>query len=236
MKGIAIHLKKKPLLMWTERVLLAVAICCLGSWAYAWIDSAYYQYRENKILDESLSRQQQPSPEAPPARQPSAADTDSLDRFQPPPSAVPQEPPRKPLETGALIGRIEIPRLGVSTIVLEGDDSKTLRRGVGHIPDTAPPGSNGNVGLAAHRDTFFRALKDIRKDDIIRLRTLDGSYKYRVEWTEIVDPEDTQVLADTGLPELTLVTCYPFYYVGSAPNRFIVHAQRVEDGATAVAP
>jgi sortase A len=232
MKSLAIHLKKKPLLVWTERVLLAVAICCLGSWAYAWIDSTYYQYRENQILDESLSQQ---PPEAPPAQRPSAADTDSLDRFQPPPAA-PQGPPRKALEMGALVGRIEIPRLGVSAIVLEGDDTRTLRRGVGHIPDTAPPGSNGNVGLAAHRDTFFRALKDIRKNDIIRLRTLDGSYQYRVEWTEIVDPEDTQVLADTGLPELTLVTCYPFYYVGSAPNRFIVHAQRVEDGATATAP
>ena len=232
MKSIAIPpLKKKPLLLWTERVLLVVALCCLGSWAYAWIDSAYYQYRENQILDESLSQQQ--SSEAPPAQQPPAADTDSLDRFQPPPAA---EPPRKPLEAGALVGRIEIPRLGISTIVLEGDDTTTLRRGVGHIPDTAPPGTSGNVGLAAHRDTFFRGLKDIRKNDIIRLRTLDGSYQYRVEWTEIVDPEDTQVLADTGLPELTLVTCYPFYYVGSAPNRFIVHAQRVEDGATAIAP
>jgi sortase A len=228
MKSLATPLKKSTL-RWVERVLLAVAVLCLGSWVYAWIDSAYYQYRENQILDETLSK----APE--PASQSSAAETDSLGSFQPR-SAVPQEPPRKPLAQGELVGRLEIPRLGLSTIVLEGVDSKTLRRGVGHIPETAPPGAGGNVGLAAHRDSFFRGLKDIRKNDIIRLKTLDGSYEYRVEQTEIVTPEDTQVLANTGIPELTLVTCYPFYYVGSAPKRFIVHAQRVEGPPAAAVP
>jgi sortase A len=222
MKSIAIPLKKSTL-RWVEGVLLAVAVLCLGSWVYAWIDSAYYQYRQNQILDESLSK----APEAAAPSHPSAAETDSLGSFQPR-SAPPQEPPPKRLVEGELVGRIEVPRLGISTIVLEGIDSKTLRRGVGHIPETAPPGAGGNVGLAAHRDSFFRGLKDIRKNDIIRLKTLDGTYQYRVEQTEIVTPEDTQVLANTGIPELTLVTCYPFYYVGSAPKRFIVHAQRVE--------
>jgi sortase A len=225
MKSISISVKKKPVLLWLERILLAVAILCLGSWVYSWIDSAYYQYRENKILDESLSQQTQ---EAPPAASSSAAETDSLGSFQPRAVPQPAPPPKPPLEEGALVGRIEVPRLGISTIVLEGVGTKTLRRGVGHIPETAPPGADGNVGLAAHRDSFFRGLKDIRKNDIIRLKTLDGSYRYRVESTEIVTPEDTQVLAYTGIPELTLVTCYPFYYVGSAPNRFIVHAQRVD--------
>src|ERR1700759_4626785 len=194
MKSIAISVKKKPVLLWTERVLLAVALLCLGSWAYSWIDSAYYQYRENKILDESLSQQQ--TQEAPPAASSPASETDSLGSFQPSVAPPPQEPLRKPLAEGELVGRIEIPRLGISTIVLEGVDGKTLRRGVGHIPETAPPGTPGNVGLAAHRDSFFRGLKDIRKNDIIQLKTLEGSYKYRVESTEIVAPEDTQVLAD----------------------------------------
>jgi sortase A len=223
MKSIAIP-SKKPILRWIERALLIVAILCLGSWVYAWVDSAYYQYRENQILDESLSQSQ----EAPPAAQSSASQTDALGSFQLRQDAAAQEPPRKPLAAGELVGRIEIPRLGISTIVLEGVDTKTLRRGVGHIPETAPPGTSGNVGLAAHRDSFFRGLKDIRKNDIIQLKTLEGSYQYRVESTEIVTPEDTQVLANTGIPELTLVTCYPFYYVGSAPKRFIVHAQQVE--------
>jgi len=227
MKSLAIPLKKSTL-RWVERILLAVAILCLGSWVYAWVDSAYYQYQQNQILDESLSK----APE--PASHPSAAETDALGSFQP--RSAPQEPPRKPLVAGELVGRLEIPRLGISTIVLEGVDSRTLRRGVGHIPETATPGAGGNVGLAAHRDSFFRGLKDIRKNDIIRLKTLDGSYQYRVEQTEIVTPEDTQVLADTGIPELTLVTCYPFYYVGSAPKRFIVHAQRVEGPPAAAAP
>jgi len=226
MRSIAISPKKKLALRWLERVLLVLAVLCLGTWLYSWIDSAYYQYRENQILDESLDKAAE-TPAASSPGHPPATDTDSLGSFQP--QAVPrQAPPRKLLEEGELVGRIEIPRLGISTIVLEGVGITTLRRGVGHIPETAPPGTAGNVGLAAHRDSFFRGLKDIRKNDIIRLKTLDGSYQYRVEQTEIVDPEDTQVLADTGLPELTLVTCYPFYYVGSAPKRFIVHAERVE--------
>ena|SRR3982751_2315146 len=221
MKSTAISVKK-PVLLWLERILFGVALVCLGAWLYSWLDSAYYQYRENKLLDESLSQQ------APPAASASAAETDSLGSFQPRAAPQPAPPRKPPLAEGELVGRIEIPRLGISTIVLEGVDTKTLRRGVGHIPETATPGADGNVGLAAHRDSFFRGLKDIRKNDIIRLETLDGSYRYRVESTEIVTPEDTQVLTYTGIPELTLVTCYPFYYVGSAPNRFIVHAQRVE--------
>lgn len=234
MKSITIPLTKRPILRWIERVLLIVAFLCLGSWAYAWIDSAYYQYRENQILDESLSQAPEAAP--PSQSQTSASETDSLGSFQPQ-QPVQEPPPKPPLAEGELVGRVEIPRLGISTIVLEGVDTKTLRRGVGHIPETAQPGVAGNVGLAAHRDSFFRGLKDIRKNDMIRLKTLNGTYQYRVEWTEIVTPEDTQVLADTGVPELTLVTCYPFYYVGSAPKRFIVHAQRVEEtGAEATAP
>ncbi|HEY7216020.1 MAG TPA: class D sortase, partial [Thermoanaerobaculia bacterium] len=147
---------------------------------------------------------------------------DALGSFHGP--AVSQ--PRRPKVEGTLVGRIEIPRVGVSAIVLEGITNKTLRRGVGHIPETSLPGAEGNAGLAGHRDSFFRALKDIRENDLITVKTLDGTFEYRVEWTQIVQPEDTQVLAATGEPVLTLVTCYPFYYVGSAPERFIVRARR----------
>jgi len=214
----------KSRLRWLERALLLVAVLCIGVWAWAWLDSAYTQYRDNQILDEALNT---PQAAAPPAAGSSAAETDSLGSFH---QASAAEPP-KPVEPGALVGRIEIPRLGVSAIVLEGVDSKTLRRGVGHIPETPLPGSGGNVGLAAHRDSFFRGLKDIRKNDIIQVRTLEGDFRYRVEWTQIVKPEDTEVLDDGPVPALTLVTCYPFYYVGSAPKRFIVHANRVAEGA-----
>jgi sortase A len=190
-----------------ERVLLLIGVLCLGYWAYAWIDSRYTQYREGKLLDEA------------------AAETDALGTFREPVAA---SRPRRPAAEGTLVGRIEIPRVGVSAIVLEGTSSKTLRRGVGHISDTSLPGAAGNVGLAGHRDSFFRALQDIREDDLITLKTLEGTYEYHVEWSKIVQPADTQVLADTGEPVLTLVTCYPFYYVGSAPERFIVRARRAD--------
>jgi sortase A len=129
--------------------------------------------------------------------------------------------------TDGLVGRIEIQRLGVSVVVAEGTDESTLRRAVGHIAGTALPGQAGNIGIAAHRDTFFRPLRNIRRDDVITLTTLGGEYRYRVVSTKIVEPDDVAVLNSDGKEILTLVTCYPFYFIGSAPNRFIVRAARV---------
>ena len=126
-----------------------------------------------------------------------------------------------------LIGRLEIPRLNLKVMVREGADESTLRRAVGHIPGTALPGVVGNVALAGHRDTFFRSLRDIRRNDSIDLMTEDGTYRYQVQSTKIVGPRDVGVLAASGGETLTLVTCYPFYYVGSAPKRFIVRATQV---------
>lgn len=126
-----------------------------------------------------------------------------------------------------LLGRLEIPRLKIRVMVREGDNSSTLEHAVGHIPSTALPGDPGNVALAAHRDTYFRPLRFIRKNDKILLSTLDGSYEYAVRSTKIVNPSDVSVLKASAPHELTLVTCYPFYYVGAAPRRFIVHAVQV---------
>jgi sortase A len=95
---------------------------------------------------------------------------------------------------------------------------------VGHIPGTALPGEDGNIVLAAHRDTFFRPLRNIQKGDEIALTTWNGAFRYRVESIQVVGPDDVGVLQPTSLPTLTLVTCYPFYFVGSAPKRFIVRA------------
>lgn len=206
---------------WLERSLLLVAVVCLGAWSWAWLDARYTQYRENRELEETLAAQSS-------AQTSTAADSDALETFRGRKSAPQEEQRLRPRSEGSLVGRIEIPRIGVSAIVLEGVGNKTLRRGVGHIPETALPAADGNVGLAGHRDSFFRELKDIRKNDIITLKTLDGTFQYRVEWTQVVDPEDTHVLTDTGEPALTLVTCYPFYYVGSAPRRFIVRAERID--------
>ena len=136
-----------------------------------------------------------------------------------PPQPVPRTPARS-----ELIGRLEIPRLHLTAMVLEGADSGTLRKAVGHIPGTALPGNTGNVGLAGHRDTFFAMLRDIRQDDAIALETENGTYQYVVESIQIVGPHDVQVLAASNKDALTLVTCYPFFFVGSAPKRFIVRA------------
>ena len=125
------------------------------------------------------------------------------------------------------LGRIEISSIGLEAMILEGADTRTLRRAVGHIPGTPLPGEEGNVALTGHRDTFFRPLRNIRKDDEITLTTLNGSYRYRVDSTEVIEPEDTGVLAGSDKAVLTLVTCYPFYFVGPAPQRFIVRAHMI---------
>ena len=126
----------------------------------------------------------------------------------------------------SLVGRIEIPRIGVKAIILEGATRRTLALAVGHIPGTALPGGNGNAALAGHRDTFFRGLSEIRLGDTILVTTLEGSFEYRVESYRVVGPRDTGVLENLGEPVLTLVTCYPFHYLGPAPERFIVRATR----------
>ena len=128
---------------------------------------------------------------------------------------------------GSPLGRIEIRSIGLGAMIMEGVDGKTLRHAVGHIPGTPPPGYPGNVGLVAHRDTFFRGLRNVQKDDEITLTTLHGSYRYRVDSTQIVGPTDIKVLAATADDFLTLVTCYPFYFVGPAPQRFIVRAHKI---------
>jgi len=119
---------------------------------------------------------------------------------------------------------LRIPKIRLEVAVLPGTDDRTLDRGVGYIEGTARPGTDGNVGIAGHRDGFFRGLKDIAPGDVIDVETTQGRDAYRVERTWVVDPEDVTVLDPTPVRALTLVTCYPFYYIGSAPRRFIVRA------------
>ena len=146
------------------------------------------------------------------------------------PQAVREHAPNvlKPLKTGDLIGRVEIPRLKLSAAVAEGDDDNTLGKAVGHLPDTPLPWQrHGNVALAAHRDGLFRRLEGIRLHDDIRVVTPRGEFHYRVTKTHIVDPDDVWVIAPTDVPSITLITCYPFSFVGNAPRRFIVKAELV---------
>jgi sortase A len=134
---------------------------------------------------------------------------------------------------GFPFARFEIPRLNVNVMVIEGDSDDELSHGAGHVPGTALPGNVGNVGIAAHRDTYFRPLRDIRVGDILVLKTAGTTYEYAVKSTEIVAPDQSEVLNRTKDRQLTLVTCYPFYYIGSAPKRFIVHASEIEEDQTA---
>ena len=135
--------------------------------------------------------------------------------------AVKGLPPR----IGEVVGLLEVPRIGLSSVVLEGDDARTLGRAAGHLPDTPLPGRPGNAAIAAHRDTFFRPLRHIRVGDVVRVMTAEADHEYVVRETRVVRPEDVWVLDPTDRPALTLITCYPFGYVGAAPGRFVVRAE-----------
>jgi sortase A len=187
----------------------AVAVLMLGYCGFVLADTLMFQTRESRLLQHILHDRHVANSET--------VSTTSLTSTHNP----------LPAMFDGLIGRIDIPRLGVSAIVIEGVGTATLRRAVGHIPGTPLPGEPGNVGLSGHRDTFFRPLRNIRRNDIITLTTLLGEYRYRVLTTRIVKPNNVAVLDPSTSQILTLVTCYPFYFVGSAPNRFIVRAERV---------
>lgn len=213
---------RKGSLRLLERALWVVAALGLGWYAFSQLEGDLYQAREEARLDELLASR---APTPPPAttererQERAAARPQELPGEEEPVSAAPPLP-------GDAIGKMAIPRLGLSVVVSAGTDKRTLRRAVGHIPGTALPGEAGNMGLAGHRDRYFRPLKDVRRDDEITLTTPEGTFRYRVEWTEVVESSAVHVLDDTAAPALTLVTCYPFYYVGPAPKRFIVRARQ----------
>lgn len=131
-------------------------------------------------------------------------------------------------ERGQVLGQIEIPRLGIRAIVAEGTDVGTLRRAVGHVASSALPGQPGNCALAGHRDTFFRGLGNVRETDIILVETPESTLTYQVQWSVVVEPRRVDLLDSTDARALTLVTCYPFEFVGRAPRRFVVRALQVD--------
>jgi len=142
------------------------------------------------------------------------------------PSGQPESRPDS-LPVGEPIGTLEIVRVGLSGVVVEGDSDAVLDRAIGHLPDTPLPWNEGNSALAAHRDTIFRPLKGVRLGDVLRLKTPHGDFDYRVNETLIVKPEDVWVLDPTSNSTLTLISCWPFEYIGHAPERFIVRAERI---------
>ena len=217
--------RTKSFLGWSRYLFLVIGALALGYVGFTLLDAKLYQVYETRRFERILK-----------AMEPSAG---SVERLQPPPVSPGlaeadhrrSESLRTAALVGAPLGRIEISTIGLSVMILEGTDAAILRRGVGHIPGTSLPGQEGNVAIAGHRDTFFRPLRKIRQNDEITLTTLNGSYRYRVDSTQVIEPDDTEVLDASNEAILTLVTCYPFSFVGSAPKRFIVRAHRVPPGA-----
>ena len=184
-----------------ERALLAAGLCGVGIWVWSLLRTDLSQRSADRTFEQDLHA---PRPQIPPA-----------------PGAAPVIPP------GGIVGRLSIPRLGLRAMVREGSDADTLNVAVGHIPGTALPGGPGNFAVAGHRDTLFRGLRGIRRGDRIELETQGGKFSYIVAGTRIVEPDAVEVLKAGASPEMTLVTCFPFDYVGSAPHRFIVKASLV---------
>jgi LPXTG-site transpeptidase (sortase) family protein len=189
----------QKLLRWSQRFLLIIGILALGYVSLNLLDARLYQVSAKRSLESQIQLSKEPH----------------------------DAQPKPTLKPGDVLGRLDIPSVGLSVAVLQGTSSRVLRRGPGHIEGTPLPGEPGNSGIAGHRDTFFRELKDIRRDDEIQLQTANGLFRYQVDWVKVVEPNDTTVL-EPSTPEstLTLVTCYPFYFVGSAPNRFVVRAHK----------
>lgn len=221
-------MKRPARLRWLERSLWIAGFALLGWVGFVHADGWLFQARAEASLEQALSRDAPAGLDTLPGE---GDDTGS-------PSASPAS--GLSLALGDPLGRLEIPRLGLSVMVAEGIQASVLRKAVGHLPGTPLPGPSGNVAVAGHRDRHFRPLKDVAPGDEVLLTTPDGTFRYRVEWTRIVDPGDVYVLEATEQPTLTLVTCYPFYYVGNAPERFIVRAHQIgwrpPDGGQVVAP
>jgi sortase A len=178
-----------------------LAINFLGAWLYQTLETRRFVAERNRDAGAMTVESQSKTPMA----------------------ATPTYPP-----AGSPVALMRIPRLGLSTLVLEGAEESELKLGPGHIYGTSLPGDGGNVGIAGHRDTFFRPLRHIRKDDTIQLATREQEYHYQVASTRIVAPEDVQVLHPLEQETLTLVTCYPFDFAGPAPKRFVVRADCVD--------
>jgi sortase A len=189
----------RSILRWTQRLLLITGALALGYVGLTLLDARLYQVSAKRSLESQIHQEK----------------------------GYHESPPNPAVKTGDLLGRLDIPRLGISVAVLQGTSSRTLRLGAGHIEGTPPPGENGNSGIAGHRDTFFRKLKDTRENDEIQLQTATELFHYEVDWVKVVEPNDSTVLEPSTLGStLTLVTCYPFYFVGSAPKRFVVRAHK----------
>lgn len=194
---------------------MLLGLALLGFWARTELDARAYQQAESTRLDALMSRQ--------------ASGLGGIAVREA--ATAPDDPGLFLAAAGRTLGRLEIPRLRITAMVAEGADARTLGRAVGHLTATALPGSPGNCVLAGHRDTFLRGLGKVRVEDTIRIITRERTYVYQVEWTKVVAPKQIDVIEPTPGRCVTLITCYPFRYIGHAPSRFIVRARQVDAGS-----
>ena len=198
--------RRQQSLVWCQYIFLALGLLALGYCAKSFTQAWLYQRWALPQMTKQRSYNAESVPGS--AEQPKKTPSTSLGEMSP-------------------IGRLEISRVHISAVVAEGTSQRVLSRAVGHAIGTALPGQTGNVTLAAHRDTFFRHLGDVRSGDIIELKEPGHEYRYQVRFTAVVGPKDTWVLQPTRKETLTLLTCYPFHVVGPAPDRFVIRARRI---------
>ncbi len=187
---------------WLQRGMILAAAACAAWLFVAWKDATFFQLYARTELRDLVTDTRGPRTGLP-------------------------DPPATLRRVESVIGLLDVPRLAVSVVAVEGDDERTLRVAAGHLPDTPLPWQEGNASFAGHRDTFFRALRALRVGDDLELATTHGTFRYRVTRTLIVAPSDVSVLEPGDATALTLITCYPFTFLGAAPQRFVVHAERV---------
>lgn len=229
--------------VWLERLLWATGLVLLAWVGFVWADGQTYQARAEAKLERAIAEARAaedafeteagdgrlaPLPATLPGEDDGAADSGEGETR---PAAVKaSRSPQPRIGDADVVGKLEVPRLGLSVMVSEGTTARVLRRGAGHLKGTPRPGSAGNAAIAGHRDRHFRPLRDILPGDELVFTGVDGTYRYEVQWTSIVKPDHVEVLKPTDEPALTLVTCYPFSYVGNAPERFIVRARQIDRG------
>jgi sortase A len=207
---------------WIQRGFLMIGLALVGFVGAAWLEGYFQSRAALNAFDDPQSGLAQPDE--------NAANREELRDREP--AALNETSKPAPSKVSATLAVLEIPKIRLTAPVLDGTDSFTLNHGVGRIPGAARPGEKGNVALAGHRDSYFRGLKDLKEGDPILLKTHAGVDAYAVDQLRIVAPQDLSVLQATESPTLTLVTCYPFYFVGSAPKRFVVTAHLMRGSAT----
>lgn len=240
--------RHERVLRWVERLLIVVGLAGVGWYGFSTMEAAQFQRAQTAAFERAIAQAQQqadvrltpsrPTDAVPAATAATSTGAPEGDAAAGAPAAVGTArdgstaafPARRPAFVPThprMIGMLEIPRLKLSTTVLTGDDDKTLKVSAGHLPDTPRPWESGNSAIAAHRDSHFRPLRHVKVGDLVRMRTVHGDLDYKVSRIRIVTPKDISVLDPTGTDMLTLITCYPFNYIGNAPKRYIIHAERV---------